>query len=96
MRQEKTSVLIVGGGPVGLTLAMDLAWRGIDVLVAETRYVLLVGTHVTYLVELSLEQPQTLHVEVHPDRRTAIVAAAENRFFANPDNVEILKKLSSR
>jgi 2-polyprenyl-6-methoxyphenol hydroxylase-like FAD-dependent oxidoreductase len=38
MRQEKTSVLIVGGGPVGLTLAMDLAWRGIDVLVAETRY----------------------------------------------------------
>ena len=38
MRQEKTSVLIVGGGPVGLTLAMDLAWRGIDSIVAETRY----------------------------------------------------------
>jgi len=38
MRQEKTSVLIVGGGPVGLTLAMDLGWRGIDVIVAETRY----------------------------------------------------------
>ena len=33
----KTSVLIVGGGPVGLTLAMDLAWRGIDVVVAERR-----------------------------------------------------------
>lgn len=33
----KTSVLIVGGGPVGLTLAMDLAWRGIDVIVAERR-----------------------------------------------------------
>ncbi|MBT6590723.1 MAG: monooxygenase, partial [Rhodospirillaceae bacterium] len=32
-----TAVLIVGGGPVGLTLAMDLAWRGIDVVVAETR-----------------------------------------------------------
>ncbi len=31
------SVLIVGAGPVGLTLAMDLAWRGIDVAVAETR-----------------------------------------------------------
>ena len=38
MRTETTSVLIVGGGPVGLTLAMDLAWRGIDVIVAETRY----------------------------------------------------------
>ena len=32
-----TQVLIVGGGPVGLTLAMDLAQRGIRVLVAEIR-----------------------------------------------------------
>ena len=31
------SVLIVGAGPVGLTLAMDLAWRGVDVVVAELR-----------------------------------------------------------
>ena len=30
-------VAIVGGGPVGLSLAMDLAWRGIDVVVAELR-----------------------------------------------------------
>jgi len=28
-------VLVVGGGPVGMTLAMDLAWRGIDVVVVE-------------------------------------------------------------
>jgi 2-polyprenyl-6-methoxyphenol hydroxylase-like FAD-dependent oxidoreductase len=34
-----TRVLIVGGGPVGLTLAMDLASRGIDVVVAELRHV---------------------------------------------------------
>ncbi|MEZ4711226.1 MAG: FAD-dependent oxidoreductase [Caldilineaceae bacterium] len=34
----QTPILIVGGGPVGLTLAMDLAARGIDVTVAETRY----------------------------------------------------------
>ncbi len=33
----ETSVLIAGGGPVGLTLAMDLAWRGIDVTVVELR-----------------------------------------------------------
>jgi 2-polyprenyl-6-methoxyphenol hydroxylase-like FAD-dependent oxidoreductase len=33
----RTRVLIVGGGPVGLTLAIDLAWRGIDVTVAERR-----------------------------------------------------------
>ena len=33
----RTRVLIVGGGPVGLTLAMDLAWRGIDVVVVERR-----------------------------------------------------------
>jgi 2-polyprenyl-6-methoxyphenol hydroxylase-like FAD-dependent oxidoreductase len=33
----ETNVLIVGGGPVGMTLAMDLAWRGIDVIIVETR-----------------------------------------------------------
>jgi 2-polyprenyl-6-methoxyphenol hydroxylase-like FAD-dependent oxidoreductase len=33
-----SSVAIVGGGPVGLCLAMDLAWRGIDVTVIEQRY----------------------------------------------------------
>ncbi|MBI1201095.1 MAG: monooxygenase [Rhodopseudomonas sp.] len=32
-----TAVLVVGAGPVGLTLAMDLAWRGLDVTVAEIR-----------------------------------------------------------
>jgi 2-polyprenyl-6-methoxyphenol hydroxylase-like FAD-dependent oxidoreductase len=34
----EASVLVVGGGPVGLTLAMDLASRGVDVTVIETRY----------------------------------------------------------
>src|SRR5207244_12809820 len=33
----KTRVLVVGAGPVGLTLAMDLAQRGIPVTVVETR-----------------------------------------------------------
>ena len=36
-RMTDTNVLIVGAGPVGLTLAIDLAWRGIDVTVVETR-----------------------------------------------------------
>jgi len=36
-RAIETQVLIVGGGPVGLTLALDLAWRGVDVTVAEVR-----------------------------------------------------------
>jgi len=31
-------VVIVGGGPVGLCLAMDLAWRGVEVTVIEQRY----------------------------------------------------------
>ncbi|WP_320416127.1 FAD-dependent oxidoreductase [Bradyrhizobium roseum] len=35
--QVKTRVLVVGAGPVGLTLAMDLASRGISVTVVETR-----------------------------------------------------------
>jgi len=33
-----TRVVIVGAGPVGLTLAIDLAWRGIDVTIAEQRH----------------------------------------------------------
>jgi 2-polyprenyl-6-methoxyphenol hydroxylase-like FAD-dependent oxidoreductase len=37
MRRLSTPVLIVGAGPVGTTLAMDLAWRGISVVVAELR-----------------------------------------------------------
>ena len=32
-----TQVLIVGGGPVGLTLAIDLVQRGIEVTVVEMR-----------------------------------------------------------
>ncbi len=31
-------VLIAGGGPVGLTLAMDLGWRGVECLVVEQRH----------------------------------------------------------
>jgi 2-polyprenyl-6-methoxyphenol hydroxylase-like FAD-dependent oxidoreductase len=37
MARLESEVLIVGAGPVGLTLAIDLAWRGIDVTVMETR-----------------------------------------------------------
>jgi 2-polyprenyl-6-methoxyphenol hydroxylase-like FAD-dependent oxidoreductase len=33
-----SSVVIVGAGPVGLTLAIDLAGRGVDVTVLETRH----------------------------------------------------------
>src|SRR5262245_13126609 len=37
LRSFHTSVLIVGAGPVRLTLAMELASRGVDVTVTETR-----------------------------------------------------------
>lgn len=36
-KELETPVLVVGAGPVGLTLAMDLASRGIAVVVCETR-----------------------------------------------------------
>jgi len=36
--RSETQVLVVGAGPVGLTLAMDLASRGIRVTVAELRH----------------------------------------------------------
>jgi 2-polyprenyl-6-methoxyphenol hydroxylase-like FAD-dependent oxidoreductase len=34
----ETEVMIVGAGPVGLTLALDLAWRGVEVIVVELRH----------------------------------------------------------
>jgi 2-polyprenyl-6-methoxyphenol hydroxylase-like FAD-dependent oxidoreductase len=37
-RTLQAQVLVVGAGPVGLTLAMDLAQRGVAVLVAEIRH----------------------------------------------------------
>jgi 2-polyprenyl-6-methoxyphenol hydroxylase-like FAD-dependent oxidoreductase len=33
----EASVAIVGAGPVGFCLAMDLAWRGVDSVVIERR-----------------------------------------------------------
>lgn len=36
--QHSADVLVIGGGPVGLTLAMDLSQRGVKVLVLETRH----------------------------------------------------------
>ena len=36
--EQVLSVLIAGAGPIGLTLALDLAWRGIDVTVIEQRH----------------------------------------------------------
>ncbi|MBI5289553.1 MAG: FAD-dependent oxidoreductase [Chloroflexi bacterium] len=35
--QRTVPVLIAGGGPVGLTLALDLAWRGVRCMVVEQR-----------------------------------------------------------
>jgi flavin-dependent dehydrogenase len=33
----KADVVVGGAGPVGLTLAMDLTWRGVDLIVLESR-----------------------------------------------------------
>ena len=37
MQELETDVMVVGAGPVGLTVAMDLAARGVQVVIAETR-----------------------------------------------------------
>ncbi|MGW5687762.1 FAD-dependent monooxygenase [Nonomuraea sp. NPDC003754] len=37
MRTESTSVLVVGGGLVGLSAAVFLSWRGVPAMVVERR-----------------------------------------------------------
>ena len=37
MTETRQSVLIVGGGPVGVSLAMELGWRGIPSLLVNER-----------------------------------------------------------
>ena len=34
---ERTPVLVVGGGPAGLAAAAELAWHGVDCVLAEPR-----------------------------------------------------------
>lgn len=51
-----SDVLIAGAGPVGLTLAIDLAWRGIDVTVVERRTIAhrsspMTGQHPAYTMD---------------------------------------------
>ena len=37
MRARHIPVLVIGAGPIGLTLAADLAWRGVNCLVVESK-----------------------------------------------------------
>ena len=37
MTETRQSVLIVGGGPVGMSLAMELGWRGVPSLMVNER-----------------------------------------------------------
>jgi 2-polyprenyl-6-methoxyphenol hydroxylase-like FAD-dependent oxidoreductase len=37
MNEKRTRILVVGGGPVGLALAIELGWRGIECVLVERR-----------------------------------------------------------
>jgi 2-polyprenyl-6-methoxyphenol hydroxylase-like FAD-dependent oxidoreductase len=64
--------LIVGAGPVGLTLATDLAWHGIEVTVVERRPAARRGVPLM-LLDLDAPDSHTLYTQdlvlVRPDRR---------------------------
>ena len=65
-------VLIVGAGPVGLTLAMDLAGRGVKVVIAETRYYAEPpNVKCNHVAARSMEQFRRLGV-AHKLRRTGL------------------------
>ncbi|NRN26835.1 FAD-dependent monooxygenase [Photorhabdus heterorhabditis] len=57
---RKVSVVIVGAGLVGLTLALDLARRGVPSVVLETRQALIEGSRAIVFAQRSLEILQRL------------------------------------
>jgi choline dehydrogenase-like flavoprotein len=76
---NESDVLIVGAGPVGLTLAIDLAWRGINVTIAETR------------ARAAPPEPKCNHVAARTMeifRRLGLAEAEIRRRGAVPDEIE--------
>jgi 2-polyprenyl-6-methoxyphenol hydroxylase-like FAD-dependent oxidoreductase len=73
-RTRETPVLIVGGGPVGLGLALDLGWRGVECLLVEQG-------------DGSVEQPKIGHLAIRTMeyfRRWGIAKAVREAGF--PDD----------
>lgn len=56
MRLNKTEVLIIGAGPVGLTLALDLGLRGIEVMLIDSKEDLL------RLPKMERSNPRTMEI----------------------------------
>lgn len=63
MSEIDTPVLIVGGGPVGLCLAMDLAWRGTKCILVEQREERIDHPKATLLGPRSMEQLRRWNLE---------------------------------
>lgn len=63
MRRIETAVLVVGAGPVGLCLAMDLAWRGTSCMLVEQRTERIDHPKATLLGARSMEQLRRWNLE---------------------------------
>lgn len=77
MRTIETPVLIVGGGPVGLALALDLSWRGVESTMIER-------------TDGAVRNPKTGHISIRSMeffRRWGIVDRIRNCGF--PDDYEL-------
>ena len=77
MRTVETPILIVGGGPVGLALALDLSWRGVESTLVERS-------------DGTVQNPKTGHISIRSMeffRRWGIVDRIRNCGF--PDDYEL-------
>lgn len=91
----ETPVLVVGGGPVGLCLAMDLAWQGTPCMLIEQRTERTSHPKATLLGARSMEQLRRWNLDDEIYRNSLPNDLDYRIFFVTGMNGDILMKFES-
>ena len=65
MASEEADVLLVGGGPVGLTIAAELSYRGIKTILIEKKLTTTARAKAFQITARSMEQYRRLGLQAH-------------------------------
>ena len=65
MTSEEADILVVGGGPIGLTLAAELSYRGIKTILVEKKPTTTALAKALHITARSTEQYRRLGLQAH-------------------------------